>query len=76
MCHICFTEFLVPSLRVVLYALNKTFLVLFKYTVSARSGSVRGAPHQPHYVSSCQTINHKCLDFVPSGIVRKFPCIT
>ena len=34
---------------------------------SAKSRSVRGASHQPAFMSSCLTIGHTCLPCLPSG---------
>ena len=34
---------------------------------SAKSRSVRGASHQPAFMSSCLTIGHMCLPCLPSG---------
>ena len=45
------------------------FLALFRHTVSTRSQSVRGASHQPLFMGSCLTINHKCL--CPVYLVHK-----
>ena len=42
--------------------INKFLLIAL-----AKSQSVRGASHQPAFMSSCQTISHMCLPSLPSG---------
>ena len=36
----------------------------------AKSRSMRGASHQPVFMSSCLTISHTCLPSLPSGRIR------
>ena len=37
------------------------FILFLLLITSAKSWNARGAPHQPTFLSSCQTISHTCL---------------
>ena len=47
----------------------KDFITKIVLIASAKSRSVRGASHQPAFMSSCLTISHTCLPCLPSGRV-------
>ena len=49
--------------RLVFYLVKQMLIAL------AKSQSVRGASHQPAFMSSCLTISHTCLPCLPSGRV-------
>ena len=44
-------------------------IFFFMLIASTKCRSVRGASHQPAFMSSCLTISHACLPCLPSGIV-------
>ena len=51
-------------------------LALFKQIASARSQSLRGASHQPAFMSSYLTKSHTYLPSLPIRQIRKLPCVT
>ena len=59
-----------PIIETVKYILVNVWCMLdwiVTQIASAKSCSVRGASHQPAYMSSCLTISYKCLPCLPSG---------
>ena len=48
---------------------NLGTLTMLLLIASAKSRSLRGASHQPAFMSSCLTISHTCLPCLPSGRV-------